>query len=365
MTDRIRRLLHSLSERPWDALLITDEINVRYLSGFTGDSSWLLITDDDVTILSDRRYETQIASQCPTLTASIRPPNQKLTARLAEVLADRRLGSIGFESDHTSVSTLRMWETDAPAVTFTATASLVEDLRAIKDDGEIALIRRAIDVAQRAFIAVTHSWNSRMTERDVSHSLEAAMRSMGASGVSFSPIVGVQPNGALPHYQPGDVPLGDCPTLLIDWGARVGGYCSDLTRTLHRPGLSGSAMERFRSAYQAVSDAHQAAIETIRDGVDAQAVDAAARDLLTRAGYGDAFKHGLGHGFGLQIHEEPRMSQMSQGALRAGMVVTVEPGVYFENEFGIRIEDDILVTPDGHEVLSSLPKGLDECVMLL
>ncbi|MEM1226290.1 MAG: Xaa-Pro peptidase family protein [Planctomycetota bacterium] len=365
MTDRIARLRDTVETGKFDAMLITDETNVRYLSGFTGDSSWLLIDATEAMILSDRRYETQIAAECPTLTAAIRPPDQKLPELLAEQLSHHSAQTIGFEAAHVSVSMLQTWQQSQPNVQWVETSGVVEALRAIKDGSEIGRIRRAVTVAQRAFTSVTHQWNPRMTERDIAFGLESAMRSMGASGVSFTPIVGVQPNGALPHYEPGDVALGQCDSLLIDWGACVDGYCSDLTRTLHRADGDGPMMSRFRSAYAAVLDAQEAAITTIRDGVDAREVDAAARQLLTAAGYGEAFKHGLGHGFGLQIHEDPRMSPMSEGPLKSGMVVTVEPGVYFEGEFGIRIEDDLLVTEQGCERLSCLPKGLDDCLLVM
>ncbi len=187
------------------------------------------------------------------------------------------------------------------------------------------------------------------------------MRLLGAEGVSFAPIVAAGASGALPHYHPRNVVIGDASTLLIDWGACYCGYASDLTRTLHRDHVS----DRFRRAYEAVLDAQQAAIGAIGPGVAAKEVDSVARDVLRRAGLGEAFKHGLGHGTGLQIHEAPRMSSVSEETLATGMIITVEPGVYFEGDFGIRIEDDVLVTDQGHEVLSSLAKGLDDCRLML
>ncbi|MEM6979848.1 MAG: Xaa-Pro peptidase family protein [Planctomycetota bacterium] len=362
---RLIRLLQDLKSQPIDAILITNETNVRYLTGFTGDSSWLLVSQDDTVIMSDRRYETQIAKQCPDLLAAIRPPDQKLTELLTEVILEKPFQQIGFEADHVSIATLEIWQQSSPNITWTSTSDVVETLRSIKDDEELATIRRAISIAERAFISATHRMHPRMTERELALEIEVVMRQIGASAVGFDPIVGAHPNGALPHYQPGDVALGDCPTLLIDWGARVDGYCSDLTRTLHRASAPNPSMKRFADAYQAVLESQQAAIDVIRDGIDACEVDAAARQYLDRAGLGEAFKHGLGHGFGLQIHESPRLSPMSTGPLKSGMVITVEPGVYFEGEFGIRIEDDIVVTDTGCEVLSSLPKGLEDCRLLM
>jgi Xaa-Pro aminopeptidase len=187
------------------------------------------------------------------------------------------------------------------------------------------------------------------------------MRLLGAVGCSFAPIVAAGPAGALPHYQPDITKIGDSTTLLIDWGARLNGYASDLTRTLHRDSVSDS----FRRCYDAVVEAQLAAIERIGPGVAVQDVDEAARAVLKRAGIDGAFKHGLGHGVGLQIHESPRMSANSDETLASGMIVTVEPGVYFDGDFGIRIEDDVLVTDSGCEVLSQLPKGLDDCLLML
>ncbi len=362
---RIDKLRQRLGAVEIDALLVTDEVNVRYLSGFTGDSSYLLIHDGGAIILSDRRYETQIAGECPNLSAAIRGPSKLMPELVTEVLADFAGRRIGFEADQVTVATLRRTRQQLQKAGVQAdlveTDGLVEGLRRIKDAGEIDLICQAIDVAERAFRSVTSRLTPRMTERDVAFDLESVMRSLGASGVSFTPIVGVQPSGALPHYCPADVPLADTPTLLVDWGASFGGYASDLTRTLHQD----SAGDRFRRCYGHVLEAQLAAIDTIRDGVPAKDVDTAARRVLEAAGLGDAFKHGLGHGIGLQIHESPRMASVSEETLASGMVITVEPGVYFEGDFGIRIEDDVLVTDSGCRVLTRLPKGLDDCGLIL
>jgi Xaa-Pro aminopeptidase len=368
MTQRIERLVQSIadSDQPMDAILICNEVNVRYLSGFTGDSTWLLVRPDgQATLFSDRRYETQIADECPNLESAIRPPSQTLVALLAEYLGDLSLKTIGFEADHVQVSTLRQWQEQIESVQWTETSNLVETLRSIKDADELATIRRAISIAERSFLSVTNKLTPQMTELQIAHELEATMRSLGASGVAFDVIAGAEPNGALPHYHPHDIALADCRTLLIDWGARVDGYCSDLTRTLHKPNVRSATADRFEAAYQAVLESQEAAISAIRDGVEAIEVDRAARQVLQKAGLGDAFKHGLGHSFGLEIHEDPRMGPMSTDVLREGMVLTVEPGVYFEGEFGIRIEDDILVTADGFERLSTLPKGLDDCRLVV
>ncbi|TWU48598.1 putative peptidase [Rubripirellula tenax] len=363
---RLDRLAQQLASLEVDAFLVTDETNVRYLSGFTGDSSSLLITSAGTTVLSDGRYETQLAQQCPKLATAIRPPDQTLVELTVEVLAASPQRRVAIEAHHWTLAGFGKLRQACDSVQWSETTGVVEELRMIKDANEIAITRRAVEIAQRAFASVRPMLTDAMTERSVAHELEAKMRSLGAEGCSFAPIVAAGPAGALPHYRPSDLKLGDRtmggePTLLIDWGAKYEGYASDLTRTLHRPGAS----DRYRRAYEAVLEAQLAAIGTIGPGVKASAVDAVARGVLARHGMVDAFKHGLGHGTGLQIHESPRMSASSTETLAAGMIITVEPGVYFAGEFGVRIEDDILVTDSGCEVLSDLPKGLEDSVWLL
>lgn len=342
-------------------MLVTNAINVRYLSGFTGDSSYLIVRPADAIMLSDGRYQTQIAEQCPGLPVAVRSPSDLMPQLLQTVIGDFGVRRMGFEAADLTVAQHRRLLDDCPDTEWVETVGVIEAFRMIKDSEEISLTRRAIEVAQSAFEQVRGDLNSGWTERAIAHELEAKMRVAGGEGVSFAPIVAAGAAGALPHYEPRDAAIGEAATLLVDWGARFQGYASDLTRTLHRP----TAADRFRSCYAAVLEAQLAAIEQIRPGVEARQVDAAARKVLQTAGLEEAFVHGLGHGTGLQIHEAPRISAASEQTLEAGMIVTVEPGVYFEGDFGIRIEDDILVTERGAEVLSSLPKGLDDCALML
>ncbi len=361
MTDRIKKIAQQLDALEADAMLVTCEINVGYLSGFTGDSSYLLIQPNCTTMLSDARYETQIAQECPSLVPAIRTSATTMLQTVEEVLSGSGAQRIAIEASQIDLHSFRQMAEKCPDYRWVETSGVVEQLRMIKDAGEIETIRQSVHIAEQAFRSVIAKLRCSWSEREIAHELEAIMRFLGADGVSFEPIVAAGAEGALPHYHPSAKTLGDDATLLVDWGALHQGYASDLTRTLHRQ----HASDRFRSAYQAVLDAQLAAIEAIRPGVDAAAVDAVARQLLAAAGLGDAFKHGLGHGIGLQIHESPRMSSISTETLCSGMIITVEPGVYFEADFGIRIEDDVLVTEDGHEVLSSLPKGLDDCRIML
>ena len=358
---RLQRLKDSLSELEIDAMLVTDEINVRYLSGFTGDSSSLVVAGIGTSILSDGRYTAQIAQQCTGIEVMIRTSSQLLPDLTKSALQDLGLKRVGIEADKLTLADYQFLSMTCGGIEFVSTTGVVEALRMIKDESEIAATRRAVEIAEQVFQEVCPSLTRQHTELAIAHDLEHRMRSLGAQGCSFPPIVAAGSGGALPHYHPQNVAIDDHKTLLIDWGAKYQGYASDLTRTLHRPGVS----DAFKRAYEGVLEAQMAAIEMIRPGVLACEVDAAARQALDRHGILDAFKHGLGHGTGLQIHESPRMSPISEEILDSGMIITVEPGVYYDGDFGIRLEDDILVTESGHEVLSSLPKGLDDCRLIL
>ena len=358
---RLQRLTDSLDVLALDAILVTDEINVRYLSGFTGDSSFLWVTSQGSTILSDGRYTAQIAAQCKGIETQIRSSSQLLRDVVKEVIGASGTKRVGIEADKVTLAEFQFLESACMATEFVATTGVVEKLRMIKDEEEIALTRKAVEIAEQVFTELLPTLNSEQTERAVAHEIEHRMRLLGAEGCSFAPIVAAGPGGALPHYQPQDLTLANHTSLLIDWGAKFQGYASDLTRTLHQQNVS----DAFKRAYEGVLEAQLAAIELIKPGVPVREVDAAARAALGRHGILDAFKHGLGHGTGLQIHESPRMSPISDEILASGMIITVEPGVYYDGDFGIRIEDDILVTDSGHEVLSNLPKGLDDCRFIL
>jgi Xaa-Pro aminopeptidase len=358
---RLRAMNASLVNLGADALLVTNETNVRYLSGFTGDSSYLLVTTDQTTILSDGRFDTQIAIDCPDLAAEIRPPTQTMPDLTQVVLNRSGAKRVAVESDHLSLATFRQLQASCGSIEFIETSGVVEAVRMIKDESEIELTRRAVQIAEQTMKAILSSLRPNDTEREVAYRIEAELRARGAEGCSFPPIVAVGAAGALPHYSPAEAKIDDSDTLLIDWGATYQGYASDLTRTFHRDDPPSG----FSSAYEAVLQAQLAAIDRIAPGVPARDVDAAAREVLNQAGIGDAFLHSLGHGTGLEIHEGPRISGSSDHTLAAGMIVTVEPGVYFQDRFGIRIEDDVLVTESGCEVLSGLPKGLDDCRLIL
>ncbi|XZE52485.1 M24 family metallopeptidase [Planctomycetaceae bacterium SH139] len=365
-TRRIDALRGALVARELESLLVTDPVNVRYLTGFTGDSTFLLVTHQSATLLSDRRYEQQLELECGHLPAMIRGPERLMPQLVAEAVAELGVNQIGVEDHSLTLAQLHglseaLEQAGLGSDQFVPSSGLVAQLRLIKDAGELQTIRNAIHCAERAFAVLRASLRPSMTELQAAHLMEATIRSFGGEGVGFASIIAAGPAGALPHYHPADLPIGNGQGLLIDWGAQYEGYTSDMTRTLSL----GPATKKMQEIYPVVLAAQLAAIDTIRPGVPLKDVDAAARDVICKAGYGEKFGHGLGHGIGLEVHESPRLAGISTGVLEAGMVITIEPGIYLPGELGVRIEDDILVTDDGHEVLCSLPKGLDENVVIL
>ncbi|MFN0052653.1 MAG: M24 family metallopeptidase [Planctomycetales bacterium] len=363
-TDRhaIRRqgLLARLREAGIPALLVSNETNVGYLTGFTGDSSYLLLGPGVCTLISDGRYTTQIRQECPDLEASIRPQSETIVAAAAKLAKQARLKRLGVEADHLSMSAAEKLATEVKGLELAATSGWVEDLRQVKDAGEIQEIRSAIRMAEKGFAVLRAELRGELTEREVSDNLEQAMRRFGARGCAFPTIVAVGPRGALPHARPTSVRVAEDNFLLVDWGAEApSGYKSDLTRII----ATGSISPKLERVYRVVLKAQQAAIKAIRPGVRCCDVDVVARRVIDGAGFGKHFTHGLGHGFGLNIHEWPRFSVSCETPLAAGMVVTVEPGIYLEGWGGVRIEDDVLVTRGGCEVLTSVPKDLADIVL--
>ncbi len=338
-----------------DALLVTDEKNVTWLTGFTGDSSPLLLDREGDLIISDSRYTTQLADECPGLPVAARDARHTLKEFLSLTLGKRPIQRLGVEADTMTLAVFEQLREATSTLELVATQGVVIGLRAKKDPDEIALIRHAAHIAEAAFLSVTAALRANQSERDVAFDLEHTIRALGGDGCSFPPIVAVGDNAARPHAVPSQRKLSEHPLLLIDWGAVYQGYRSDITRVLY----TGEAEEELNTIYRVVWEAQQAAIAKIAPGVVTNEVDAAARDHSAQAGYGDYFGHGLGHGIGLNIHEEPRFSPRIETKLEPGMVVTVEPGIYLPGRGGVRLEDDVLVTETGHEVLSTLPKDRD------
>ncbi len=354
--DRLRRGMRRAGA---EALLVTDFTNVTYLTGFSGDDSYLLVRQDGEVILSDPRYATQIAEECPGLEAHVRPPGQSMLKTIVKTVGASRTQRLGIEGDSMTVALRDRIAAELPRVTLETTSGLVERLRQVKDREEVAAIRQAVWYAEKAFAVVRALLRPEKTEKAVADELEMQIRSFGAVGCSFPAIVGVGARAALPHAKATDQPIGAADFVLIDWGANGGLYKSDLTRVL----VTARISPKLERVYRVVLKAQKAAIAAIRPGAEASAVDRAAREVIAEAGYRRHFGHGLGHGLGLMVHEAPRLSADSPTVLKAGMVVTVEPGIYLPGWGGVRIEDDVLVTREGCEVLTSVPKELEEAVV--
>ncbi len=335
-----------------DAFLVLGTSNVSYLTGFTGDSTFLLLDKSHCWLLSDPRYEVQIAEQCPGIPLLVRKPNETIEQFAADQLRELGLRRVRVEFHKLSMQAGQLFE----GIELIDAECAVEHLRAIKDSEELKVLQHAIAIAEHVMQAVLPVLHRKMTERDLADELERLIRSLGATGCSFPPIVAVGANAALPHAQPGMTPLESHGLLLVDWGATYMGYRSDLTRVF----LTSRIPAKLARAYEAVEAAQRAAIEAMGPGVSTAEVDAVARRVLAEYRLERHFNHGLGHGIGLDIHENPRMGSGSLVTLEPGMVVTVEPGVYFPGIGGIRLEDDVLVTESGTRVLSCMPRTMDE-----
>jgi Xaa-Pro aminopeptidase len=360
---RIRNTLDALS---LDALVVTASANIRYLTNHTGSAGVLVLTRDASHLLVDFRYTEAVdrlqasPHSCPDLRVWDVPASydEALLACLQAIGAT----VVGFEAAHVTVSKHDWWERNAHArgleITFRATEHVVENARMVKDAAEIGVLRDAAqrldDVAHAAFGAA----RAGVSERDVAAALEAAMRQAGYERLAFDTIVASGPHAALPHYRAGDRILTEGDLVVLDFGGVLDGYCCDLTRTVS----IGPPSSEARRLYTAVYDAHQAAIAAVRPGVETSAVDAAARQILEDRGLGAAFGHGTGHGLGLDVHEEPRITRprpdVPSMPLAPGMVFTIEPGAYLAGFGGVRIEDDVLVTEAGCEVLTRVPREL-------
>lgn len=359
---RRERLIRHLGEEGIDALMVSNPISVTYLTGFTGDSSVLLLRRQDLLLVSDSRYTVQLAEECPGLPAHIRSTTQKLPEAVAQALQGFGIRSVGFESGAVTVAELELLRQLAPSLDWKGKADRVEHLRTVKDASELEQIRTAIDVAERAFTAFRSLLRLEDTEKDLCDAIEHYARRCGASGTSFPPIVAAGERAALPHAPPTSRTIASSELLLVDWGVSAPLYKSDLTRVLipyKKSAFSGRASAttaKLHEVYSVVLQAQEAALRAIRPGVSTSAIDAVARAVIADAGYGDYFGHGLGHGIGLQIHEAPWLRPNADTPLEPGMVFTLEPGIYLPGWGGVRIEDDVLVTPDGGERLSHLPR---------
>jgi Xaa-Pro aminopeptidase len=343
MTSRIKALAHRL-ETP---LLVTNLVNVRYLTGFDSSNAALLVAPDgEATLYTDFRY-IEVARELEGVHVTL--ARRSLLADIAGELPQR----LQFED----VLPYRQWqELHGAGLDLEPSSGAVEDLRAVKDEEELQAIRRATRVAERAFEALTAETFVGRTEKELAWRLKELMHAHGADDVSFDPIVASGPNGARPHADPQDWLVETRTLVVVDFGAKVGGYCSDCTRTL----ATGPLPDQLRRAYDVCFAAQRAAVAGTRPTMTGEEVDNIARSIIEAEGFGGEFGHGLGHGVGLDVHEAPRLSTESTDTLQTGNVVTIEPGIYLEGLGGVRIEDLAIVTDEGVEVVTTFPRDLIE-----
>jgi Xaa-Pro aminopeptidase len=353
MSARADRTVDLLPQAGIDLLLVSNVVNVRYLTGYTGSNGIALVGPDTRTFITDFRYVEQAAEQVDSAFDRRRAPLELLDA-VEEALPDGGL-RLGFEDAHVSVRQhARLRKLLPGRVELVGVDGLVEGLRAVKDSDELERIRGAASIADIAFERLIGGGLVGRSERQLALELEQEMRLLGAQRPSFDSIVAAGPHGALPHATPRDVEIARGQLVVFDWGAELDGYCSDCTRTV----AAGDLGDEAEAVYRLVLEAQLAGVEAIGAGVAARAVDGVARAVIEAGGHGERFGHGLGHGVGLEVHEGPRVSQRSEAELRTGNVVTVEPGVYVPGEFGVRIEDLVVVTHGGCEILTTIGKDL-------
>jgi len=353
---RIAALVDGLSAAHLDGLLLTGLSNIRYLTGFSGSSALLVVTPRDVVLITDFRYQTQVAAEVGDL-ARVAIESSSLWTGLWQQLATHpALMVIGFETAHIQHRDFQRLIEAGARWQWRPTLDLVETLRERKDDDEIDAIRAAAGVATRALGNTLPQIKAGLSELEVAGILEKALRDEGSEGFPFPSIVASGERSALPHARTSARQIAKGDLLLMDFGAEVGGYCSDLTRTV----VVGKASEEQRATYEVVRLANERAARGVRAGMTGRDADAIARQYIERAGYGDLFGHSLGHGIGLEVHEAPRLARTAEGALGEGAVVTIEPGVYRPGWGGVRIEDDVVLAADGPQTLTQFPRELIE-----
>lgn len=348
--ERITRIRERLKAEGVDVFLVSSPVNRRYLTGFTGSAGLVWISGTRQAILTDFRYLEQVKAECPGWELI---HIESYIESLKILIAEDKVKTIGFEKEYVTVNQMDEWQ-EKLGVEFIGIKGWVEELRMIKTEDEVANIRKAAAIADEAFAKLLPTIRSGLTEREIALELEFLMRKAGASAMSFDPIVASGPRSALPHARPGERILSVGDFLVLDFGCKVNGYCSDMTRTL----VIGEPEEKHLLIYDLVLEAQLRSLEAIAPGKTGVEIDTIARNIISEAGYGEYFGHGLGHSLGLEVHESPRLSKLDQTVLQPGMIVTVEPGVYLPDFGGVRIEDLVLVTEDGYEVLSSTFKEL-------
>ncbi len=349
LAKRGEALRESMRRNKLDGVLLTREENVRYMSGFTGQDSLLLVGLNSLVLMTDFRYIEEAEQTCPH--ATVRQHSNGMMRTVAAEAKKRRIRRLAYDPQMLTVTKTDMLKSHLTRTRAVKKTGLVETLRLIKSPAEVKAIEACLRIAEKAFKSLWRRLKPGITESEAAAELEYLMRRrFGASGPAFDTIVAFDERASQPHAKPGRKKLRKSSIVLVDWGARADFYNSDLTRTR----AIGRIPRKFAEVRDIVAEAQKRAIEAVRPGVSLRSVDAVARSFIASEGFGKAFGHGLGHGVGLEIHEGPALSPRSKGNLEPGMVVTVEPGIYLPGELGIRIEDMVLVTEDGSRVLSNL-----------
>ena len=354
---RIARCRRQMKKHKLGAYLVTKPMDYFYLAGFTGEDSAVLVMPRELHAISDGRFDEVLNQECPWMTKWMR--RGLINDQIAKTCKALKIKKLAIQGDSLTVADHSELKKLNRSTRLVNAPSILADMRLKKDNTELALIRRAIRCAEDAFRATCTLIKVGQTEVEIAARLEYEMKKRGATGPSFPTIVGIGSNAALPHAHPGRRKVKPDSAILLDWGARLDNYCSDLTRMV----FVGSIPRKIAEIYDIVLEAQKRAIAAIRPGKRMCDVDAVARDYVADAGYGQAFNHGLGHGHGLDIHEAPSLSWRSDAKLAAGMMVTVEPGIYLPGVGGVRIEDDVLVTPKGARVLTRLGKKLNDAII--
>ena len=353
---RLRKLLTSIAEKGLDALLISQPENLRYLSGFTGSSGWLLISEQNAILATDFRYVEQAKGESPDF--EIIQTKQDLRDWLPGLVSDLGWHKLGFEANFISYdSSHKLSEaikTKQVNLELVPTTGIVEQLRSIKEPEELEFITKAVALTDAVFEQAKGIIRPGITEKEAAWEIEKLLRQEGSEGMPFEIIVASGPNSALPHARPTEKIIRPGEPVLIDMGARISGYCSDFSRTL----FLGKADKTLQEIYNIVLKAQTTAIERVESGMDASQADQLARSVVEQAGYGDAFGHGLGHGVGLAVHEFPTLGPTSSDSLADGMVFTIEPGIYLAGKGGVRIEDMVVLESGKAKVLSKTKKDL-------
>jgi len=350
MSHRLEKLRQRLGLEGLDAILVSQGENRRYLSGFTGSAGFLLISEKSALLATDFRYIEQAKRQAPDL--DIVQIEGELPKWLPDLASSIRAKKIGIEANDISFAVYRKLVANAGGNEIVSTEDFVESLRAVKDEGELELVAKAVELADAAFEEVTPTIRPGMTEKEVAWQFEKSLREKGSETVPFDIMVASGPNSALPHHKPSDRPISYGEPVIIDMGARFEGYSSDLSRTI----CLGNRDEKFEKIYDLVLGAQLTAAATIEAGMSGEQADGLARTVIEQGGYGEHFGHSLGHGIGLAPHEQPRLGKGSTSTLAEGMVFTIEPGIYISGWGGVRIEDMVVLEKGGVRVLSKAKK---------